>query len=305
MSYVGYGQSPYVPEAKVRLEAIGEAWTLVREKMGVWIPVALILGGGGLLISGLISTGLTAAFGVGRTPPSPGNPFSVFTPGYFIATGISTLISLVLNAFLASSFYRLALKQVRGENIELSEAFKPGDNIGGVIVTNLLVGVITIIGSFLCYIPGIIASIGTIMAVPLAVDRGLNGIDPVAKSWEKMKGQLGNGFVLLLVLFLIILVSAIPLGLGLLVTMPLAVVTMAIVYRDLYDVEGTLRGPQLDIPLPPSSAYGAAPRMPDQPSPYGQNPNNVMPGMTPPPPPAPGQNPPPPSTPGQMDQLKM
>jgi uncharacterized membrane protein len=308
MSYVGYGQSPYVPEAKVRLEAIGEAWNLVREKMGVWIPATLIVGGGGILVYLLLNflVGLMIGGAGGSRPtPNPGNPFSTFTPVMIVGTIVLSLVNIVIVALVSSSLYRLAIKQVRGENIELSDAFKFGDNIGNVIITNLLVGVITTIGTILCYIPGIIAALGTTMALPLAVDRGLNGTDPVTKSWEKLKGQLGNMFVLALVLGLIMMVSIIPLGLGLLVTTPLYFVALAIVYRDLFDTEPTLRGPQLDIPLPPPSAYGTAPGLPGQPAPYGQNPSNTMtPGMAPPPPPPPGQNPPPPAAPDRWGRFR-
>ncbi len=308
MSYAGYGQSPYVQEPKVRIEAISEAWALVREKIGVWIPVTLILGGGSVLISYLINSLIGLIFGVGRSAPPPTNPGAILTPMFFVANIIASVISLVISAFVSCSFFRLALKQVRGENIELSEAFKFDGNIAGVIVTNLLVGVLTVIGGILCYIPGVIAAIGTIFAVPLAIDRGLNGIDPISKSWEKMKGQLGNGFLLLLVLGLIVLVSVIPLGLGLLVTVPLYILTIAILYRDFFDVEGVLRGPSLNMPLPPSSAYGAGQPAPGRfgdvpPVPYGQTPGDVpppAPGTTPPPP---GQTPP--STPGQMGSIQM
>ncbi|MBC8141762.1 MAG: hypothetical protein H7Y38_10030 [Armatimonadetes bacterium] len=294
MSYVGYGQSPYIQEPKVRFDAIGEAWTLVREKMGVWAVAALVVGGGGTLLNYGISFAAQAIFGGVNPNPTPGNPMSVFTPGYFLSLTISSITGMVINAFLASSLFGLALKQVRGQEIELADAFKFGSNIGNVIVTNLLVGLLTTVGFVLCYIPGIIVALAMTLAAPIAIDKGVGGPEAVSQSWQKMKGNLLMMFGIVIVLSLLVLVSMIPLGLGLLVTVPLYIMTIAIIYRDFFDNEMTMRGPTLDMPLPPSSAYGAG--APGTGGAGQYNAPGTTPGQTPPPPPA---------APGQMAGLDM
>ncbi|MBC8138341.1 MAG: hypothetical protein H8F28_20885, partial [Fibrella sp.] len=287
MSYVGYGQSPYVPEPKVRFDAIGEAWALVREKMGVWIPATLIVGGVGMLATFLISGGLGFAFGL----TSGNDPNVAMNPVYWVVNIVSNLVAAVINAFIISSLFRMAIKQVRGENIELSDAFQFGDNIGAVILTTILYNIAVTIGILLCIIPGFIAVGGLMLAIPLSVDRGVSGPQALSMSWDKLKGQVLNAILLLLAVGVITTLSMIPCGLGLLVTVPLSILTSAIVYRDIFDGEGGMRGPQLDIPLPPSTAYGATSPQPGMtpPAPYGQNPGempgrgNTMPGTPPPP----------------------
>lgn len=302
MSYVGYGQSPYAQEPTVRFDAIGEAWALVREKMGVWILATLIVGGVGLLLSGVISGVMGFVFAMSGGA-GPGAPSPAANPLYWAMNIVSGLIGLVVNAFIVSGLFRLAIKQVRGENIELSDAFQFGDNMGAVILTNFLYSITAYIGTLLCVIPGLIASGGLMLAVPLAVDRGVGGTQALSMSWDKLKGQVLNAVLLILAVGVIVFLSAIPCGLGLLVTVPLSIVTSAIVYRDFFDIEGNVRGPQLDMPLPPSTAYGSTtPTTGQPPAPYGQVPGDMQGrGQSQPATPPPGQEPPP----GQMGQIQI
>jgi len=271
MSYVGYGQSPYLQEPKVRFEAIGEAWKLVLEKIGVWILATLIYGVGVSIIQYGLQF-LLAAMGL-LPPPMQRTPS--FQTSYIFGYLISLVTSTILGALLQGGFMRMAIKQTRGEDIQVSDLFSAGDRIGAVIVGSLLYNIATGLGFWLCIIPGFIVAGRGMLTTAIAVDQNVGGNDAFSKSWDALKSDTLNAILMMLLLGVILIVSIIPLFLGLFITVPLATLTIAIIYRDFFNTERQMSEPRLNMPLPPPSAYGPG-RMGDVPQ---QGP------QTPPPPP--------------------
>lgn len=328
MSYAGYGQSSYgqssppQPSGQIRMEAISEAWGYVREQMGVWVLAMVVY-----FVINFAVVGIISALSGSGTQTSPSNP----TPAYFISligrSSGSNVVTTIIGSFFMVGMFRMALKQIRGESISVGDLFSGGDAVLPMIGANLLIGLIIMAAALvavipmvtmivaknsLAWIPGIIAVVlitllnTRLFLVPAIVADGRGGaLGSVKQSFEATNGQTLNAFLLMIVLGLVMILGALACGIGLLFAYPIFPLTIAIVYRDLLGTEGGMRGPQLDIPLPPSSAYGSTPpRVPGQPPPYGQVPGDMqgrgttMPGTPPPP----GQDPP---TPGQMGQIKM
>lgn len=107
------------------------------------------------------------------------------------------------------------------------------------IGASILVGLSAYIGTLLCIVPGVILTIAFAMTQLLIVDKRLGAIEAMKTSWSVMMPNLGAGFVLGLVLFLVNLLGAIPCGLGLFITYPMTIVSGALVYRDLFGATGT------------------------------------------------------------------
>jgi len=286
MSYVGYGQSPYVQEPKVRFDAIGEAWQMTRDKMGVWVVAMLVYFAAMLVVLAIVGAILYAAGMI--TAPSQGNP-DFLSP---VARIIINIVSLVAGAFFQAGLYRMALKQVRGQDIQASDAFSAGDVVGGAIFTQIVYGIAVNIGTLLCVIPGLIVAGRGMFAMPLTVDKNITGIAALQKSWEALKNDTLNAVLFVIVAGLAASLGALACGVGVVFTAPIAVLAVAITYRDFFDTELGMRGPTLDMPLPPQSAYGAgAPGMGG----VGQYDVPGTPAQAPPPPP--------PAAPGQMGTL--
>ncbi len=248
MSYVGYGQSPYVQEPKVRFDAIGEAWQMTRDKMGVWV-VAMLMYVAAIAVAQAIVYGILYATGLA---------------GQNAQGAVSIIVQLILGllvtvvaGFFQAGLYRMALKQVRGQDIQASDILSAGDAAGGTIVTAILYQIAAQIGTILCIIPGFIVAGRGMLAIPLAVDKGVVGVAALQKSWEALKNDTLNAILFLLAAGLAAGLGFLACGVGVLFTAPISFLAIAITYRDFFDTELGMRGPTLDMPLPPQSAYGA------------------------------------------------
>ena len=298
MSYVGYGQSPYVQEPKIRFDAISEAWGLVREKLAVWVTAMLITGVVLAVVYAILGSILYTAGMV--TIPSVTNPQFLTLPGRIIFS----VVGLLAGAFFYAGLMRMAIKQVRGQDIQTGDLFSAGDVVGGAIATQLVYGILTQIGMVLCLIPGMIVAGRGILSMPLTVDKNISGLAAFGRSWDALKNETLNAVLFSLVAGLVSGLGILACGIGGLVTAPIYYVAVALVYRDFFDTETGVRGATLAVPLPPASAYGAGaynapptPARPGEPLPYGQTPGNTgRAGDT-------GTKPP--DTPGQMAGLDM
>lgn len=79
------------------------------------------------------------------------------------------------------------------------------------------------------------------LAIPLVVERGLTPWQALETSRKAITQRWFKVFGLFLLLGLITLVSAIPLGVGLVWTIPLFVIAMGVLYRTIF---GVLPAPQ-------------------------------------------------------------
>jgi len=252
MSYVGYGQSPYVQEPKVRFEAIGEAWGMVREKMGVWVLATLLYSFGIGIIQVVLQLILSAA---GLLPPILDRNPSFQTP-YLFGYLISNITSIILTALMQGGFLRMAIKQTRGEDIQISDLFGAGDRIGAIIVGQLLLSIASGLGALLCVIPGFIVAGRGMLTLPIAVDQNVGGNEAFSKSWDALKNDTLNAVLFVIVAGLVSLLGALACGIGVLFTAPIGPLAIAIVYRDFFNTERQMAEPRLNVPLPPQSAYG-------------------------------------------------
>ncbi|MBC7807498.1 MAG: hypothetical protein H7145_15285 [Akkermansiaceae bacterium] len=321
MSYVGYGEAlPSRQGGQIRMEAISEAWGLVRQQMGVWVLAMLLYFVIIMAVSGITSA-LTGGFSQPAPPPNP-------TPAYFLSlmsqSAGSSIVNTLLGAYFIAGLFRMALKQIRGESIGVGDLFSGGDVILPMIGANILVAlilyavmIVALVPMFvmvtakssLSWIPIVIAVVGIallnarlFLVAPIVADGRGGALGSIKQSFAVTGGQTLNAFLFTLVLGLVVALGMLLCGVGLLFTFPIYPLAVSIVYRDLLDLDGGMPEPRLDIPLPPPTAYGSTP---GQPPPYGQVPGDMqgrgmtMPGTPPPP----GQAPP--QAPGQMGQIQM
>ncbi len=325
MSYVGYEQTPSARGGQIRLDAISEAWALVRQQMGVWVLAMLLY----FVILFAISAIVSALSG-GLTPTTPpSNPGPAYVISQLGRSSGNNIVSTVLGAFFSAGIFRMALKQLRGEQIGVGDLFSGGDAILAMIGANLLTGLITLAVALIAIVPmafmiaaqnsfAWIPAIFIIIAVlfinarlflvaPIVADGRGGALGSIKQSFEATGGQTLNAFLFMLVLGLVVMLGVLACGVGLLFSFPIAPLAIAIVYQDLFGLGGSMPEPRLNIPLPPSSAYGSgAPGLPGQPPAYGQTPSDMQGrgNAMPMPPLPPGKDSPPPA-PGQMDQIQM
>lgn len=104
------------------------------------------------------------------------------------------------------------------------------------IVTALIMMVLMYVGLLLLVIPGIYLSVAYMLAIPLVVERGLSPWQALEASRKAISQHWFKVFGLLLLLGLIMAVSMIPLGIGLIWSIPLFVISMGALYRIIFGV---------------------------------------------------------------------
>lgn len=169
---------------------------------------------------------------------------------------LSALISIagtVLTWWLFLGLTRMTLNSYAGLPVKFDMIFKESWNVLwryalAAILTLIIVG----IGLILLIVPGIIAQIMLCLTVFLVLEKGMKPIDALKESRRMTKGKRWDLFLFLLVLILVNIVGAIPMGLGLLVTLPISLLAFAHVYKAIDKSDDM--APVAPTQMPPAAA---------------------------------------------------
>ncbi len=289
------------PEVKFG-DWIGEGWRMFTSQWKQWVINTLIY----LLICFtpmfivLIGFYVSIFMQISAHPrsPQPIDPSSIFIfYGIFALVGFFTLF---LSAYFMGGMHRTALKQLRGEKIELRDLFSGGSTYLPMLGSLILGAIVTSIGMMLCIIPGFLAAGCLFFSAPLIVDRKLGAIQAMQTSYELAKKNIWMFALFAFVVQLIASVGSYACYVGLLATIPMLFTISAVAYRDCFGMEGATHFSPTAIPpqnpyaqpypptyqQPPSATYGQSEFEPP-PSPYNQPFGYPPPQATPPPPPPP------------------
>jgi uncharacterized membrane protein len=140
----------------------------------------------------------------------------------------------MLSTFLLSGMYRMAIKATRNEKINVSDMFSVGDVLPACLLAALIVGLLTGVGFILCILPGIIIGALLMFTYPLIVDRRLGAIEAISQSVNALKGEIVMASLFYLVIGIIVFLGVVACCVGVLVTFPLFVLSIAVVYRDFF-----------------------------------------------------------------------
>ena len=137
----------------------------------------------------------------------------------------------------------IALKFSVGAKIEVGELFKHYNKVVPLFLTYVLLYLFIALGLILLIIPGIYLMVAFSMAVPLVVEKNMGPWEALTTSRKAITHKWFAMLGLSLLSMLVILIAAIPLGIGLIWGAPLVTLAFAILYRDMFGVEdSTING---------------------------------------------------------------
>jgi len=105
------------------------------------------------------------------------------------------------------------------------------------LITGVIMTILIFLGTILLLLPGLYLIFAYMLALPLVVEKGLSPWQALETSRKTITHKWFKFVGLLIVLWLLLCISALPLGIGLIWTMPLALVSMGIAYRNMFGVE--------------------------------------------------------------------
>jgi len=197
-------------------DILKQAWETANGAKGtIWIAFAIMM-----IISGVI----TVVF-----------KFSAGSTG--IVAVLEGLIKLFITLPLSAGLAMIGIKLASNVPVEWSEVLNYFGRVVPLVGATLLMYLLVFVGICLLVLPGIYLAFAYSMTVPLMVERGLSPWEAMETSRKAVTKHWFALFGLYLVTGLIILVSMVPLGLGLIWTLPMGILVNGIVYRTIFGYE--------------------------------------------------------------------
>jgi uncharacterized membrane protein len=135
---------------------------------------------------------------------------------------------------MTAGIYTGALKTLRGENAVFADLLGGLPYAMPLIIANLIIMLFTGIGLVLLVIPGLIVGILYSLTIPLIIDRRMDFWPAMEASRQIVWDNLGRFILLLLAFVGLLILGLIPVGLGLLVVVPLMFCTSTVIYTRLF-----------------------------------------------------------------------
>lgn len=207
-------------------EILSEGWALVSgNKLTVFIAFLLYIAA----YMG-IAMGAGLVFGI----PMAFMSDSVGMVG--VMMGLQQLVIMLLGMPLWLGLAMVGVKLAIGAPAPAGSVFEYFGRMLSLFATVVLMYLLIAVGLLLLVIPGIYLMIAYSQAMLLVVDKGLSPWQALEASRKAVSHHWFGIFGLMFVLWFIVLFSMIPLGIGLIWTLPLVLISMGVIYRNMFGV---------------------------------------------------------------------
>ncbi|WP_024792944.1 hypothetical protein [Tomitella biformata] len=220
----GFGDYPAAGPTLNVGDALGFGWSRFKDNALPWIGIVLLTA----VVSGVLS--LLGGGSFSTTSFSDGT--TEINTSFGARYVLFMLLTLIVGWIFQAAMVRGALDEVDGRKPGFG-AFFQLPNIGMILLTGLIVGVLTTIGFALLFIPGVIVLFLSYFAMQFVVDKKLPAIDAVKSSWSVISKNVGPLLLLALAVIGINIIGILVCFVGLLVTLPITGIAVSYAYRAL------------------------------------------------------------------------
>ncbi len=221
-------------------EIISEAWELTKGSKLVIVGALFTTWIISAIIQQLISIPVAIIIGVfaATFQKSMATPEAavLLTAGIFIFSMLIGFGSVMIQAPMVAGLEMIGVRRAVGYPISVKSVFSYFKQFIPLALTWLLMTVLVTLGFLFLIIPGIYLAVATFLALQLVADRKFGPWQAIKTSIKATTHNWFAIFLLLLALFLITAVSCVPLGIGLIWTLPLCFVAKGILYRNIFGV---------------------------------------------------------------------
>lgn len=151
-----------------------------------------------------------------------------------VVGGILSFVTSILAWPVQGGIFMIGLKRIEGKSFSYATAFNYFSKTIAIFFAVILMGIITTIGFILLIIPGIYLSVAYSLTIPIIVDQGLGPWQAMELSRKAIGRKWFKVFAVYLITMLIYMISMIPLGIGLIWTIPLMIMVAAVLYRTIF-----------------------------------------------------------------------
>lgn len=160
---------------------------------------------------------------------------------------LGSLVSVILAGPLNAGFYIVAFKHLRNRPTTFSDFFGGFSNFLPLFLIHLVSSLLITFGFVLLIIPGIYLMVAYIFGIPFVVDKHLPFWEAMEASRKLITRHWFNWLGLLLVLSLLNIVGLLCFGIGVFITIPLTLCTLAVAYADIVGLNGNVADSPTDL----------------------------------------------------------
>lgn len=206
-------------------ELLSEAWQRTKGTKGIIIGGFLVFYAA-LLAASFVISGFFGLLGIISDNP--------------VLAAVVEMVVGVLASALAYPFMAglnmVGIRRAADQPISFNDIFSHFGHTVPLVITAIVSMLLIYLGMFLLIIPGLYLGVAYMLAIPLVVERGLSPWQAMEASRKAISQHWFKVCGLVLLLSLIALISAIPLGIGLVWSIPLFVIAMGVLYRTIFGV---------------------------------------------------------------------
>jgi len=222
-------------------EIISEAWQMTNGSKLVILGSVLVAWIVSAIIQQIISIPMAVLFGIFAVSfeKSMGTPESavMLSGGLIMVTMLLGIVSMMAQAPMLVGLEMIGVRRSADLSISVKYVFHYFKHFIPIALTWAIMCILIFLGFLLAIIPGIYLSVATFLALQLVADRQMGPWKAVKTSIKAINHNWFPIFGLLFVLSLIMAVSCIPLGIGLIWTLPLFFISKGILYRNIFGVQ--------------------------------------------------------------------
>jgi hypothetical protein len=146
---------------------------------------------------------------------------------------VVNIISWVWQTIAGIAVINILLRAYDKKSIRFSDLFSKIGRFWPYIGSYILLSFITMGGTLLFFVPGIIATVALIFAIVLVVDENMGAIESIKTSWAITNGYKWDLALLLFLVLIINIAGLLAFIIGLIITMPFTYIAIIHVYRKL------------------------------------------------------------------------
>lgn len=211
-------------------DVLKEAWEKTNGLKASFWGAALLLIAGTFLLTMIVGIILGVMMGAGGVTSE--------------STATAIITQLILQVVMVVVIYpflvgvmMMGVKRSVDRPISFSMLFAYFGVAVPVIIAGLLITFLTSVGFALFILPGLYLAVAYALTIPLIGDKQLGGWQAMEASRKAITKRWFKVFGLFVVMILILIVSMIPLGIGLIWTYPMSVAMLGILYREVFGVD--------------------------------------------------------------------
>lgn len=167
--------------------------------------------------------------------PSSNDALNIST---FLNNQAVALLSMPVLLPILVAIIMLGIKRASDHDISIASLFGYYVDVWPLVLASILMNLLIVLGLLFFILPGIYLSISYAFTFPLIIDKHLSIWKAMELSRKAVSKRWFKFFLFNLTLVIIVLISAIPFGIGLIWTLPLAFISYGILYRKIFGFYG-------------------------------------------------------------------